>query len=55
MGGDLADPANLVPSHGASCPCPAPGCGRRCNQERGTRPTLPERRGKPTAVYTRQW
>lgn len=30
------DPHAMRPSHGSNYPCPT--CGRKCNQERGTRP-----------------
>lgn len=35
MGGDLEDPANLRPAHGALSRCKV--CGRNCNGEKGAK------------------
>lgn len=47
MGGDLEDPANLRPAHGAFSRCPT--CGRCCNQAKGNRPHV------VTAPGSRDW
>ncbi len=41
------DGAAWRPSHGSNSPCPV--CGRKCNQERGTKPI------EAPMITTREW
>jgi len=53
LGGDLLDPANVGPAHGALSPCP--WCNLACNQSAGAGGHATPRPRKPVAVYTRDW
>jgi 5-methylcytosine-specific restriction endonuclease McrA len=52
QGGDLLDPANCAPAHGALSPCP--WCLIACNQSAGIRGhATPRRQAVP--LYSRAW